>query len=60
MDELSSDLLNGAKEAAAFIGLPTRTVYAMVENGQLPVIRMGKRLYFRRSALQAAFSCKAA
>lgn len=52
---LNSDLINGASKAAAFIGITPRTVYHMVERGELPVIRKGRRLYFRRSELEAAF-----
>ena len=57
---LSADLLSGAIKAADFIGVTPRTVYHMVERGDLPVIRKGKRLYFRKSELEAAFSSEAA
>lgn len=52
---LSLDLIAGAGAAAAYSGLTARTIYHMVEAGQLPVIRKGKRLYFRKSELDAAF-----
>lgn len=52
---LSDDLLSGAGEAAAFTGLPRRAIYHMAESGALPVIRKGRRLYFRRSELERAF-----
>ncbi|WP_333839298.1 helix-turn-helix domain-containing protein [Novosphingobium sp.] len=52
---LNSDLLNGAKAAAAYIGQTPRAVYHMTEKGLLPVIRKGRRLYFRKSELEAAF-----
>ena len=57
---LNGDLINGAAEAAKFIGITPRTVYHMVDRGELPVIRKGKRLYFRKSELEAAFSSEAA
>lgn len=52
---LSNDLLTGAKAAAEYIGATPRIVYHMVECGNLPVIRKGKRLWFRKSELEAAF-----
>ncbi|MEO6092332.1 MAG: helix-turn-helix domain-containing protein [Novosphingobium sp.] len=52
---LCDDLLPGAKSASEFIGVPPRSVYHMVETGQLPVIRKGRKLYFRKSELEAAF-----
>lgn len=55
MQSLSDDLLEGADAAAAHIGLPTRKVYRMTENGHLPVIRKGRKLFYRKSDLEAAF-----
>ena len=52
---LSEDLIVGADAAAAEIGITARQVYALVEAGHLPVTRMGRRLYFRKSELDAAF-----
>lgn len=57
---LNSDLLNGAKAAADFVGVKPRAVYHMTENGLLPVIRKGRRLYFRKSELERAFSSEPA
>jgi excisionase family DNA binding protein len=56
MQQLSEDLLAGAKAAAAYIGIPCRSIYHMVEAGQLPAIRKGRSLFFRRSELEKAFS----
>ncbi len=53
---LKNDLLAGADAAANYIGVKPRAVYHMVEGGQLPAIRMGRRLYFRKSELERAFS----
>jgi excisionase family DNA binding protein len=55
MQTLSEDLLEGAAAAAAFIGLKRRTVYRLTENGDLPVIRKGKKLFYRKSDLERAF-----
>ena len=53
---LSDDLIAGAEAAARKCGLKPRQIYHMVESGQLPCVRMGKRLYFRRTELDRAFS----
>ncbi len=53
---LSSDLLAGASAAARHTGLSERAIYHLVYAGQLPVIRKGRRLYFRKSELDTAFS----
>lgn len=57
---LSVDLIDGAAKAAAYTGLSQRAIYHMVEAGLLPVIRKGRRLYFRKSELEAAFRSEAA
>lgn len=56
---LSNDLLAGAKAAAHYIGGTPRAIYHMVENDQLPCIRKGRKLYFRKSELERAFSSEA-
>lgn len=57
---LSADLLSGAKAAADFIGETPRAVYHMADKGLLPCIRKGRKLYFRKSELEAAFRSKPA
>ena len=57
---LANDLLPGAKAAAEYIGETPRAVYNMAEKGLLPVIRKGRKLYFRKSELDAALSSEAA
>jgi excisionase family DNA binding protein len=52
---LADDLLKGARAASEYTGLPLRTIYHMTEKSQLPVIRMGRVLYFRKSDLDLAF-----
>ena len=49
------DLIEGASNAAAFTGLSRRKIYRLVEQGHVPVIRKGRRLYFRRNELDSAF-----
>ncbi len=56
---LISDLLIGANAAAAYIGVTPRAVYHLVEAGHLPAIRKGRKLYFRKTELDAAFSAAA-
>ena len=55
MQPLSEDLLDGAAAAAEFLGLTRRTVYRMTEAGELPVVRKGTKLFYRKSALERAF-----
>lgn len=56
---LQNDLVAGARGAAAYIGLTERQIYHMAEQGHLPVIRKGRKLYFRTSELEAAFRSEA-
>ena len=55
---MTDDLVSGANGAAAFIGLTRRQIYHLVEGGHLPVVRMGRRMFFRKSELEEAFSSK--
>jgi excisionase family DNA binding protein len=57
---LADDLLPGAIAAAAYIGVTPRAVYHLVDAGHLPAIKKGRRLYFRKTELQRAFSTNAA
>jgi excisionase family DNA binding protein len=56
---LADDLLPGANAAAAYIGVKPRAVYHLVEKGQLPCVRMGRKIFFRKSELERAFSAVA-
>jgi excisionase family DNA binding protein len=56
---LSDDLLPGAKAAAHYSGLTPRAIYHMVEAGHLRAIKFGRRLYFRKSELDRAFTSAA-
>ena len=57
---LGDDLLPGAKSAALFMGVTPDVVYNMVRHGRLPTVRVGHKLYFRKSALERVFSADAA
>lgn len=57
---LNADLIEGAASAAKYCGVSRRTIYNLVENGSLPAIRKGRKLFFRKSEIEAAFSSKAA
>jgi len=57
---LNEDLIKGATAAGAYCGLQARTIYHLVEIGQLPAIKKGKVLFFRKSELDAAFRSEAA
>lgn len=59
MQALSEDLLDGAAAAATYTGLKPRTIYRMAETGEIPVIRKGGKLFFRKSSLDAAFQSEA-
>lgn len=53
---LNEDLIKGANAAAEFCGLDVRTVYHLVEIGELPATKKGKTLYFLKSELKRAFA----
>lgn len=45
------DLLSGAEDIAAFMGIKPRRVYHLAENNQLPVFRLGATICARRSTI---------
>lgn len=53
---LKDDILVGARAAAEHCGLTQRWIYSMVERGELPVIRRGRNLLFRKSELERALT----
>lgn len=59
MQALSEDLLDGAAAAAAYVGLKPRTIYRLAEINEIPVIRKGGKLFFRKSELDKAFASDA-
>ena len=58
MANLSDDLIHGAAAAADYMGLNRRTVYRMVEAGEIPFIRKGNKIFFRKSDLDVAFQAQ--
>lgn len=54
-NELADDLLAGAAAAATYCGLSQRVIYHLTETGILPVRRIGRRLYYRKSDLDEVF-----
>lgn len=52
---LTDDLLDGAKEIGGFLRKSPRQTYHLIEAGHIPVIRLGRRIYARKSELEAAF-----
>jgi excisionase family DNA binding protein len=57
---LGDDLLTGASAAARYSGLTPRMVYHLANTGGIPVVRKGRRLFFRKSDLDRAFASPAA
>lgn len=57
---LNADLICGATAAARYTGLTARQIYHMVECGNLPAVRKGRLLFFRKSELEAAFRSEVA
>jgi excisionase family DNA binding protein len=41
------------QEAAEALRIPQRTVYALIERGEIPAIRLGRRRYILQSVLSA-------
>ena len=52
---LNADLIDGATAAAEYTGLKPRQIYHMAETGLIPVIRIGRKIMFRKSELDAHF-----
>lgn len=55
MPDLKDDLLRGAVEAAKYLGLERRTIYRMTERNELPHVKKGSIIFYRKSELDAAF-----
>ncbi|MES2494333.1 MAG: helix-turn-helix domain-containing protein [Pseudomonadota bacterium] len=52
---LNLDLIVGANAAAAYTGLKPCQIYRMAKSGLIPTIRVGHRMLFRKSELDAFF-----
>jgi excisionase family DNA binding protein len=46
MEEKSDKMLVNAREVAAMLGLSERTVWSLVNRGELPYVRFGRRVLF--------------
>ena len=53
---LADDLLDGAVAAADYTGLEPRQIYHLADRNLIPVIRIGKKLFFRKTELDRHFS----
>ena len=49
------DLLYGAEDIAAHLGMTVAAVYHLIEEKRLPVFKIGRRVAARRSRLQQHF-----
>ncbi|MBB4099789.1 helix-turn-helix domain-containing protein [Sphingomonas kyeonggiensis] len=56
MEKLSEDLLSGAEAAAEYAGVSRNIIYRLTASGEIPAIRKGRRIYYRKSAIERAFS----
>lgn len=56
---LSDDLLEGAAAIGRYIGKSERATFHMIYQGQLPIIRKGRRIFARKSQLDRAFTSAA-
>jgi hypothetical protein len=56
---LAQDLLKGAAAAAKYVGETRGCIYRLTAAEQIPFIRKGKSLYYRKSDLDAAFQSAA-
>ena len=53
MNEKSTDELGGLELAVKITGLARRTIYKATHRREIPHLKRGGRLYFRRSELEA-------
>ena len=51
--ELSDDLIESANSIAAFLNIPTRRAFYLLERGYLPAFKIGARWTARKSTLVA-------
>lgn len=56
---LAEDLLSGAEQIGRFGGWSRRETYHLIENGHIPVIRKGRKIFARKSELAKSFSATA-
>jgi hypothetical protein len=56
VENLSEDLLEGVAAIAKFTGIPSRRVFYLAENNQLPLFKVGNRWCALRSVLAGHFA----
>ena len=56
MSGLSDDLLHGINAIAEYTGLSPRRVRYLAQIGKLPHVKVGARIYCRKSALDKLFT----
>ncbi len=52
---LAADLLHGAAEIAAYLGLTERQAFHQIEQGNIPTRRMGRLIIASKTALRRRF-----
>ncbi len=52
---LAKDLLHGAKEIADFLGIEERQARHQIDQGNIPVTRMGRLIVSSKTALRRRF-----
>ncbi|MXP29573.1 helix-turn-helix domain-containing protein [Porphyrobacter algicida] len=53
---LKNDLIRGAAAAANYTGLDQGTIYRLCQQDEIPYVRLGHRLFFRKSELDQTFA----
>ncbi len=53
---LAEDLLTGAVQIAAFVGVEPRRAFYLLERGHLPAFKIGAKWHARKSTLRAHFA----
>ncbi len=56
---LNEDLIAGGAAIAAYIGVTERACWHLIYSGEVPVIRKGRKIFARKSELEAAFRAAA-
>jgi len=51
MDSVADDILKGADDIAAYLGMDRRAIYYAISKGRLPTFRIGTGVFARKSTL---------
>ncbi|WP_088473432.1 helix-turn-helix domain-containing protein [Sphingopyxis witflariensis] len=60
MNALKDDLLSGVKEISDFVGEDQQVTGRLIRQGLLPAFKRGRKIFARRSEINAAFRSDAA